>query len=69
MRRRKRHERLYGAYREKEMKPQTNADRIRQMTDEELASWLVHKIEGFGFDGYDERVNAWLDWLRTEVKT
>lgn len=45
----------------------TNADRIRAMTDEELASWIVHKTDGRGFDGYKERVNAWLDWLRQEV--
>lgn len=39
----------------------TNADRIRSMTDEELAAWL------------DDRamlpVNGlWLDWLRQEAK-
>ena len=47
---------------------QTNADKIRAMTDEDLAEYLVHKIEGCGFDGYDERVNAWLDWLKQEAK-
>ena len=31
---------LDGAYWEKEMKPVTNADRIRAMTDEELATFL-----------------------------
>lgn len=45
----------------------TNADRIRAMTDEELAEWLVHKTEGDGFDGYEEMVNAWLDWLKEEI--
>lgn len=46
----------------------TNADRIRAMTDEELAIWIVQKTEGNGFDGYEEWVNAWLDWLKEEVK-
>lgn len=46
----------------------TNADKIRQMTDEELAIWIVHKTEGNGFDGYEEVVNAWLEWLKEEVK-
>ena len=46
---------------------QTNADRIRSMSDEELAVWIVHKTEGNGFDGYEEHVKSWLDWLREEV--
>ena len=50
-----------------EPKPPTNADRIRAMSDEELAEWIVHKTEGNGFDGYEEVVNAWLDWLKEEV--
>ena len=45
----------------------TNADHIRAMTDEELAEWIVHKTEGNGFDGYEESVKAWLDWLKQEV--
>ena len=45
----------------------TNADRIRSMTDEELAEWIVHKTEGNGFDGYEESVKAWLDWLKQEA--
>lgn len=45
----------------------TNADRIRSMTDEELAVWIVHKTEGNGFDGYEESVKAWLDWLKQEA--
>lgn len=47
--------------------PQTNADRIRAMTDEELAEWIVHKTEGNGFEGYSESVKAWRDWLRKEA--
>ena len=46
----------------------TNADKIRAMTDEDLAEWIVKKTDGYGFDGYDEHVKAWLDWLKQEVK-
>ena len=37
-------------------KPQTNADRIRSMTDEELAEWLEAHCYQYG----------WLEWLRKE---
>lgn len=46
----------------------TNADRIRAMTDEELAEWIVRITEGNGFDGYEERVKAWLKWLKQEAQ-
>lgn len=46
----------------------TNADKIRHMTDEEMAIWIVHKTDGNGFEGYKEMVNAWLQWLKEEVK-
>ena len=46
----------------------TNADRIRAMTDKDLAEWIVHKTEGNGFDRYGEVVNAWLNWLKQEVE-
>lgn len=49
-------------------KPSSNGDRIRAMTDEELAVWIVHKTEGNGFDGYEEHVKAWLDWLKQGVE-
>lgn len=47
-------------------KPITNGDRIRAMSNEELAEWIVHTTEGNGFDGYEEMVNAWLKWLKME---
>lgn len=57
--------------------PHTNADRIRSMTDEELAEFL-EKVGGCGpsFDekycnnvnGCPEGINCWLDWLKQEVK-
>ena len=40
-------------------KPITNADRIRAMTDEELAEWLVEVTE--------DNTPDWLDWLRQEA--
>ena len=47
-------------------KPQTNADRIRSMTDEELAEWywwMLRYVQGYT----DSRV-ALLDWLKQEAK-
>lgn len=48
-----------------ELKPITNADRIRAMTDEELAHtlWLTAKGGIIGQRSED----AWLDWLKQEV--
>jgi hypothetical protein len=42
-----------------QFKPITNADRIRSMTDEELAYFMAN-IEPC-------RESAWLDWLKQEV--
>ena len=44
---------------------QTNADRIRAMTDEELARQLAF-LEDFNYD--EPRVLEWLDWLRQEAR-
>lgn len=41
----------------------TNADRIRQMTDEELAEFL-RSIE---WGHIPKSVKGWLDWLRQEA--
>ena len=38
----------------------TNADRIRSMTDEELADWLNY----YAHDGYINPHCGWYDWLR-----
>lgn len=38
----------------------TNADRVRSMTDEELADWLI--MNGNGSD-----YQTWLNWLRQEA--
>ena len=56
-------------------KPLTNADRIRAMTDEELADVFDH-VQGDAFlVGIGQRKNSlypgagisWLDWLKQEV--
>ena len=43
----------------------SNADRIRSMTDEELANEFA-KIEGDPYNG--ATIGFWLDWLRDEAK-
>jgi hypothetical protein len=47
-------------------KPQTNADRIRAMTDEELAEWLesLTTSSGWTFLLFGK---SWLDWLKQEA--
>lgn len=39
--------------------PKTNADRIRAMSDEELANWLEYEGGGACAEVY-----GWLQWLR-----
>lgn len=53
-----------------EVKPQTNADRIRSMTDEELAEWIY--TDGCCQEGKCSNVGCkecWLEWLKQESKT
>lgn len=53
----------------------TNADRIRSMTDEELAEFMCHNVSNgtvnCAFCGAAEFCrmghNGWLDWLKQEV--
>ena len=56
-------------------KPQTNADRIRAMSDEELAEWIGKVTEGgygmcapghYDCTGKDSCAPCWLEWLREE---
>ncbi len=49
-------------------KPITNADRIRVMSDEELADW-VWSAETAGRTYGPRGKNAWLDWLKQEATT
>ena len=61
---------------ERKKKPKTNADKIRNLTDEELAEFLhltndcccdyVMKRRCPDFDKCG--VECWLDWLKEEVK-
>jgi len=49
-----------------EVKPRTNADRIRAMTDEELAKWIQNRLDDYDGESTWER---WLDWLKQEAET
>ena len=63
----------------KERKPQTNADRIRAMTDEELAEWIFDRVKckncqmlpcvKHGEDGNGNCKGLWLAWLKEEGET
>ena len=45
--------------------PQTNADRIRNMSDEELAEFLT--VHDLGLKGNDlPMLTDWLEWLQSE---
>ncbi len=55
-----------------EIKPQTNADRIREMSDEELAEFF-DSISDCPPEEYDKWCrkgcrNCWLAWLRSPVE-
>ena len=47
-------------------KKTTNADRIRAMSDEELAEYL-DKVQCYGFESKMRLLFQWLDWLKQEV--
>lgn len=53
-------------------KLQTNADRIRSMTDEELASFLKEVKEDYQWANPDypdcEDCGEWLNWLQSEAE-
>jgi len=48
--------------------PQTNADQIRAMSDEELSRWIVDNIIEPGYYNCDIWYRLWLDWLKSPVK-
>ena len=66
-------------YRSKPTRNPTNADRIRSMSDEELAVWIAETSNCSDWCGLNERcstkpeyeccVNVWLEWLREECKS
>lgn len=49
-----------------QFEPQTNADRIRAMIDEELAEFLIGFVNTFG-EEYEGTLSC-LEWLKSEVK-
>lgn len=52
----------------------TNADRIRAMTDEELAMWIndvttnALSVLALGSNKQTKTIFYWLDWLKEEAK-
>lgn len=53
----------------KPRKPQTNADKIRAMTDEEIARWIANDLIEPGYYSGDQCYKLWLDWLKQECET
>ena len=59
---------------ERQPPPKTNADRIRAMSDEELAEWfgkIQYDTAYYCAGEYNQRYpypGDWLDWLKEEVK-
>ena len=61
---------------QQQLKPQTNADRIRAMTDEELAKhlWNIRNAERCVISDqkrcimFDDCIACWLDWLKQEAE-
>ena len=43
----------------------TNGDRLRSMTNEELASFIFNEIENveYGKNGANNNEDSWLEWL------
>lgn len=52
----------------KNYKPMTNADRIRQRSDEELAAWLEGLVQIVAESGGDAFDQSWIEWLKEEAK-
>lgn len=55
---------VIGAFLRDKKKPQTNADRIRSMTDEELAEFIINFDNHFGEEYEGEQ--SCLAWLQKE---
>lgn len=45
----------------------TNANRIRSMSDEELAEWIIDDLIEPGYYTHEQGFKMWLDWLKQEV--
>lgn len=56
-----------------EVKPKTNADRIRAMTDEELAMWIndvttnALSVLTLGNNKQTKTIFYWLEWLKKDA--
>ena len=48
-------------------KRKTKADRLRAMSDEELAAWLADHPVVSMYDGSNPQHKAWLEWLKQEA--
>ena len=48
-------------------KPATNADRIRAMSDEELAKWIAEEILHLTGGSLDMATEAWIRWMKKEA--
>jgi hypothetical protein len=42
----------------------TNGDRIRAMTDEELANWIASYVLNLSYASLEMATEAWFNWLR-----
>ena len=49
--------------------PITNADRIRAMTDEEMAEFIADDLIEPGYNTREKTVKMWLNWLKEEGET
>ena len=49
-------------------RPITNADRIRSMTDEELAKWIANDLIEPGYYKAGQCEEIWLEWLKQEAE-
>ena len=70
---------IKGCYLYSERKTKTNADRIRAMTDEELAEWMSANVANYARRKFSEAgviekygdngliAKSWLDWLKEET--
>ena len=54
---------------QRKVKPKTNGDRIRAMTDEELAKILNGGCPQGGAKCHGSCETCWLDWLRSPVES
>lgn len=59
---------VIGAFLRDCKKPKTNADRIRAMSDEELAEWITKITDDAQLDAKTKCNYQWEDWLQSEAE-